>query len=198
MSAYDDESLNIIKEYLMNARLTRTLEVLKSEIEEQNVLFLFTNLQSIKKAAKGKGKYKVVDNKFNVLQNILLNQPLQAILLTSFDKGKYDQFFTTYNRLIATQQNKNRIISLTFYLHVYFAIYYYHPEIVDYYGGNNAKLKIERVKAMKVFADYLNKNVKNLSQYPEYLIFYSLPHIPNPVDHPSFTVFYIFYFFFLL
>lgn len=44
MSAYDDESLNIIKEYLMNARLTRTLEVLKSEIEEQNVLFLFTNL----------------------------------------------------------------------------------------------------------------------------------------------------------
>lgn len=58
MSSDDDQSLNIIKEYLMSLGLTKTLDIMKSEIEEQNVFFyVFINSYS-KKEIKVKANTK--------------------------------------------------------------------------------------------------------------------------------------------
>lgn len=58
MSSDDDQSLNIIKEYLMSIGLTKTLDIMKSEIEEQNVLFYVFIFSYSKKEIKVKANSK--------------------------------------------------------------------------------------------------------------------------------------------
>lgn len=90
--------------------------------------------------------------------------------------------------------NSNKILDLSFNLHVYFATYYHRPEIKRVYNGKISKLSFDRKNAMKYFDTYLDANSKLLSQYPEYLVYFSLSRIPNPVDNPSFSV-YIYYYY---
>lgn len=66
MSSDDDQSLNIIKEYLMSLGLTKTLDIMKSEIEEQNVFFyVFINSYSKKEIkVKANTKQLIVNSQY--------------------------------------------------------------------------------------------------------------------------------------
>jgi hypothetical protein len=68
---------------------------------------------------------------------------------------------------------------LEFYIHIYFAIY---PALAES-GQNERDLKRE-LTAFKVFLDTKGSE---LSQTSEFLPYYALPYVQNPVDHPHFS-----------
>jgi hypothetical protein len=70
---------------------------------------------------------------------------------------------------------------LEFYLHIYFVIYVFHPH--NQQGQRSSEtLKIEQAE----FKKYLDNAGSELSKTSEFLAFYALPYIPNPMEHPSF------------
>lgn len=79
MSSDDDQSLNIIKEYLMSLGLTKTLDIMKSEIEEQNVFFyVFINSYSKKEIkVKANTKQLIVNSQYFIK---ILNTTLGNII----------------------------------------------------------------------------------------------------------------------
>lgn len=70
---------------------------------------------------------------------------------------------------------------LEFYLHIYFVIYVFHPHNSQGQRSHEA-LKSEQAE----FKKYLDNAGSELSKTSEFLAFYALPYIPNPMDHPSF------------
>jgi len=69
---------------------------------------------------------------------------------------------------------------LEFYLHIYFAIFPVHPNNPQ--PSNDKELRKE-LAAFKVFLD--TKGAE-LSKTSEFLQFYALPYVANPMDHPIF------------
>lgn len=41
---------------------------------------------------------------------------------------------------------------------------------------------------MSVFRRYIESRGKTLSQTPEFIAFYALPYVPNPTEHPTFSL----------
>jgi len=76
---------------------------------------------------------------------------------------------------------------LEFYLHLYFVVYIFHP-----YNNQNFRERSEQeLKAEQVdFKNYLDSRGAELSKTSEFLAFYALPYIQNPMDHPSFQSLY--------
>ena len=67
---------------------------------------------------------------------------------------------------------------MEFYIHIYFAIY---PALAES-GQNERDLKRE-LTAFKVFLDTKGSE---LSQTSEFLPYYALPYVQNPLEHPHF------------
>jgi hypothetical protein len=68
-------------------------------------------------------------------------------------------------------------------LHIYFVIFIYHPHNSHGFREHSQDaLKIEQAE----FKKYLDNAGSELSKTSEFLAFYALPYIPNPMDHPSF------------
>jgi len=72
---------------------------------------------------------------------------------------------------------------LEFYLHLYFVVYIFHP-----YNNQNYRVRSEQeLKQEQIdFKHYLDSKGSELSKTSEFLAFYALPYIQNPMDHPSF------------
>jgi len=102
-------------------------------------------------------------------------------MLNSFDLGKREHYFISWNRFVPLQLRASdlKCQKLEFYLHIYFAIY---PALPGS-GGSERDLKRE-LAAFKVFLDTKGSE---LSQTSEFLPYYALPYVQNPVDHPHFN-----------
>lgn len=79
-----------------------------------------------------------------------------------------------------------RTKKLEFYLRIYFVVYIYHPHNLNSRVRSEKELKKEQME----FKSYLDTKGAELSRTSEFLAFYALPYIQNPMEHPSFTSLY--------
>lgn len=102
-------------------------------------------------------------------------------MLNSFDLGKREHFFISWNRFVPLQLRGGdlKCQKLEFYLHIFFAVY---PALQ---GSNGTERDLKReLGAFKVFLD--TKGAE-LSQTSEFLPYYALPYVNNPIEHPHFS-----------
>lgn len=70
---------------------------------------------------------------------------------------------------------------IEFNIHIYFVVYVMHP-----YNKHRPATEKELKKEQADFKQFLDTKGSDLSKTSEFLPFYALPYIPNPVQHPSF------------
>ena len=104
------------------------------------------------------------------------------LILRAFDRGQREQFFILWNRYIPLNMRQKDLVcyKLIFYCHIYFAVFPLHPN--NSRGPNEKDLRRE----MKEFKNYLETKGADLSKTSEFLPFYALPYINNPLAHPQF------------
>ena len=68
---------------------------------------------------------------------------------------------------------------LEFYIHIYFAIYPALPE-------NQNRADVDLARELAAFKVFLDTKGSELSQTSEFLPYYALPYVQNPMDHPHF------------
>jgi len=109
---------------------------------------------------------------------------IKSAMMQSYKSGKYDDFFQMWNRFIPFQirENDSNAIKLEFYLHIYFTVYTLHPLTKKSSVGVQKEFK----KRKEWFKNFLDTKGKDMSETSEFLAYYALPYIGNPIDHPSF------------
>lgn len=117
----------------------------------------------------------------NPQANSLLKQ-----LSVSFDKGEKEEFFRAWHVLLPPDMQAQDFNSkkLEFYLRIYFVVFVYHPHNS---GVARPRTEQELKRQQNDFKQYLDTKGSELSRTSEFLAFYALPYIQNPVDHPSFA-----------
>ncbi|NXB63602.1 ARMC9 protein, partial [Struthidea cinerea] len=156
--AYEAELLGLVKEYLDFAGFQETVKVLKKECK-----------------IKGKPLPQPAD----VSSKDSL--PVQEDLLTAFDNGDQKVFFQLWEEHIFSSVHDSNPVAqnLEFYLHIYFATF-----LLKQTMGKPDKAELE--ERISYFKAYLETKGAALSQTTEFLPFYALPFVPNPMIHPSF------------
>ena len=109
---------------------------------------------------------------------------VKVAMMSAFKAGKYEDFFKMWNRFIpiGIRENDIKAVKLDFYIHIYFTIFTLHPITKKSSVGVQKEFK----KRKEWFRNYLDTKGKDLSQTSEFLAYYALPYIPNPIEHPSF------------
>uniref|UniRef100_A0ACB8FLD9 LisH domain-containing protein armc9 n=1 Tax=Sphaerodactylus townsendi TaxID=933632 RepID=A0ACB8FLD9_9SAUR len=165
--AYEAELLGMVKEYLEFAEFEETVRSFTKECKIKG--------KPVPKTGGGSAK----DAKDLMIQD----------LLTSFTDGDQDVFFELWEEHVPPAIRDNEAIAqkLEFYLHIHFAIFLLKrsvvkPPSVSAHCYNKAALD-ERISRFKM---YLETKGAALSQTTEFLPFYALPFVPNPMIHPSF------------
>ncbi|XP_033006772.1 lisH domain-containing protein ARMC9 isoform X7 [Lacerta agilis] len=158
--AYEAELLGMVKEYLEFAEFEDTVKTFTKECKIKGKPLPKTGGSSVK------------DSKALIIQKDLL---------TSFTDGDQDVFFELWEENIPSSIRDNEAVAqkLEFYLHIHFAIYLLKHSV----GKPNKAALDERVACFKT---YLETKGAALSQTTEFLPFYALPFVPNPMIHPSF------------
>ncbi|NXE39617.1 ARMC9 protein, partial [Ptilorrhoa leucosticta] len=156
--AYEAELLGLVKEYLDFAGFQETVKVLKKECK-----------------IKGKPLPQPAD----VSSRDSL--PVQEDLLTAFENGDQKVFFQLWEEHIFSSVHDSDPVAqnLEFYLHIYFATF-----LLKQTMGKADKAELE--ERISYFKAYLETKGAALSQTTEFLPFYALPFVPNPMVHPSF------------
>eukprot|EP00002_Diphylleia_rotans_P034673 TRINITY_DN7479_c0_g2_i1.p1 TRINITY_DN7479_c0_g2~~TRINITY_DN7479_c0_g2_i1.p1 ORF type:complete len:302 (-),score=70.87 TRINITY_DN7479_c0_g2_i1:86-991(-) len=100
--------------------------------------------------------------------------------LLSIDEGNHTLFNELWlNYILEKKQQDQNGLKLEFYANIYFAVFPIHPA--------SQGLKIESLAASKNrFKMYLESRGDALAKYTEFLPYYALPFVPNPIDHPTF------------
>ncbi|NXH93280.1 ARMC9 protein, partial [Pachycephala philippinensis] len=156
--AYEAELLGLVKEYLDFAGFQETVKVLKKEC---------------------KIKGKPLPRPVNVSSKDSLL--VQEDLLTAFENGDQKVFFQLWEEHIFSSVHDSDPVAqnLEFYLHIYFATF-----LLKQTMGKPNKAELE--ERISYFKAYLETKGAALSQTTEFLPFYALPFVPNPMVHPSF------------
>ncbi|NWW59999.1 ARMC9 protein, partial [Ifrita kowaldi] len=156
--AYEAELLGLVKEYLDFAGFQETVKVLKKECK-----------------LKGKPLPQPAD----VYSKDSL--PVQEDLLTAFENGDQKVFFQLWEEHVFSSVHDSDPVAqnLEFYLHIYFATF-----LLKQAMGKPDKAELE--ERISYFKAYLETKGAALSQTTEFLPFYALPFVPNPMVHPSF------------
>ncbi|NWS24066.1 ARMC9 protein, partial [Polioptila caerulea] len=156
--AYEAELLGLVKEYLDFAGFQETVEVLEKECK-----------------IKGKPLTKPAD----VSSEDSLS--VQEGMLTAFEDGNQKVFFQLWEEHILSSVHDSDPVAqnLEFYLHIYFATF-----LLKQTMGKPDKAEFE--ERISYFKAYLETKGAALSQTTEFLPFYALPFVPNPMVHPSF------------
>ncbi|XP_010128509.1 PREDICTED: lisH domain-containing protein ARMC9 [Chlamydotis macqueenii] len=158
--AYEAELLGLVREYLDFAEFEETVKVFTKECK--------TKGKPLPKAAGVSSR----DSKA---------LPVQKDLLTAFENGEHKVFFQLWEEHIpsSVRDNEPDARKLEFYIHVHFATY-----LLKQSTGKPAKAELE--ERISYFNAFLETKGAALSQTTEFLPFYALPFVPNPVVHPSF------------
>ncbi|XP_009998629.1 PREDICTED: lisH domain-containing protein ARMC9 [Chaetura pelagica] len=152
--------LELVREYLDFAGFEETVKVFTKECEI---------------------KEKSLPNPGGVSSRCSKALPVQKDLLTAFENGEQKTFFQLWEEHVSPSIRTNDQVAqkLEFHLHVHFATYLLKNSMEK---SDNAELE-ERIFLFKA---YLEKKGAPLSQTAEFLPFYVLPFVPNPLVHPSF------------
>ncbi|NXY76203.1 ARMC9 protein, partial [Glareola pratincola] len=158
--AYEAELLGLVREYLDFAEFEETVKVFTKEC---------------------KIKGKPLPKPACVSSRDSKALPVQKDLLTAFENGEQKVFFQLWEEHISSSVSDDEPIAqkLEFYLHVHFATY-----LLKHPMGKPNKAELE--ERISHFKAYLETKGAALSQTTEFLPFYALPFVPNPVVHPSF------------
>ncbi|KFP73111.1 LisH domain-containing protein ARMC9, partial [Acanthisitta chloris] len=156
--AYEAELLGVVREYLEFAEFEETVEVFKKEC---------------------KVKGKPLPKPENVSSKDSL--PVQEDLLTAFEDGEQKVFFQLWEEHVSSSIQDNDPVAqkLEFYLHIHFATF-----LLKQTMGKPDKAELE--ERISHFKAYLETKGAALSQSTEFVPFYALPFVPNPMVHPSF------------
>ncbi|XP_075794280.1 lisH domain-containing protein ARMC9 isoform X4 [Pelodiscus sinensis] len=158
--AYEAELLGLVKEYLDFAEFEDTVKTFTKECK-----------------IKGKPLPKTTGGSLRDSKALII----QKDLLTAFEDGNQKVFFELWEEHISSSLRDNEPLAqkLEFYLHIHFAIY-----LLKHSGRKPDKADFdERISRFKT---YLETKGAALSQTTEFLPFYALPFVPNPMVHPSF------------
>ncbi|XP_058257570.1 lisH domain-containing protein ARMC9 isoform X1 [Hemibagrus wyckioides] len=158
--ANEADLLLMIKEYLKFCELEETVKIFEKECK-----------------SKGKPVPKIRSS----LTEDSKTLNIQKDLLSSFDDGEMKVFFElwTENMPAHVRDSDPNVQKLEFYLHIHFSIY----PLKNSVGKQDKAEFDERISHFKHF---LETRGAVLSQTTEFLPFYALPFVPNPVAHPSF------------
>ncbi|XP_051010197.1 lisH domain-containing protein ARMC9 [Acomys russatus] len=159
--AHESELLGLVKEYLDFAEFEDTLKTFSKECK-----------------VKGKPVCKTVGGSLKKGSKSLL---IQKDLVAAFDSGDQKVFFDLWEGHVprSLRDTDSLAQKLEFYLHIHFAIY-----LLKYSGGRPDKQELD--ERISYFKTYLETKGAALSQTTEFLPFYALPFVPNPMVHPSF------------
>ncbi|NXL88702.1 ARMC9 protein, partial [Alectura lathami] len=158
--AYEAELLGLVREYLDFAEFEETVKVFTKECK-----------------TKGKPLPKPAGASLSDSKTF----PVQKDLLTAFENGEQKAFFQLWEEHISSsvRDNEPAAQKLEFYLHIHFATY-----LLKHSVGKPDKAELE--ERISYFKAYLETKGAALSQTTEFLPFYALPFVPNPMVHPSF------------
>ncbi|XP_013375336.1 PREDICTED: lisH domain-containing protein ARMC9 isoform X4 [Chinchilla lanigera] len=158
--AHESELLGLVKEYLDFAEFEDTLKTFSKECKIKGKPF--------SKAAGG----SLRDSR---------SSAVQKELLAAFDGGDQKVFFRLWEEHIprAIRDGDAGAQKLEFYLHIHFAVY-----LLKYRAGPQDKRELD--ERISYFRSFLETRGAALSQTTEFLPFYALPFVPNPLAHPSF------------
>ncbi|NXC86038.1 ARMC9 protein, partial [Cercotrichas coryphoeus] len=156
--AYEAELLGLVKEYLDFAGFQETVKVLEKECK-----------------IKGKPLTKPADTSSED------SLPVQEEILRAFEDGDQKVFFQLWEEHILSLVHESDAAAqnLEFYLHIYFVTF-----LLKQTMGKPDKAELE--ERISYFKGYLETKGAALSQTTEFLPFYALPFVPNPMVHPSF------------
>ncbi|KAF7236974.1 LisH domain-containing protein ARMC9 [Varanus komodoensis] len=157
--AYEAELLGMVKEYLDFAEFEDTVKTFTKECKIKGKPLPKTGGSSVK------------DSKALIIQD----------LLTSFTDGDQEVFFELWEEHIPSPVRDSEAVAqkLEFYLHIHFAIF-----LLKHAVGKPHKAALD--ERISYFKTYLETKGAALSQTTEFLPFYALPFVPNPMIHPSF------------
>ncbi|XP_047665869.1 lisH domain-containing protein ARMC9 isoform X2 [Tachysurus fulvidraco] len=155
-----NDLLLMIREYLKFCELEETVKIFEKECK-----------------SKGKPVPKICSSSSENSKALTI----QNDLLCMFDDGKMKVFFElwTENLPAHVRDNDPTVQKLEFYLHIHFSIYPLKTSV-----GKQDKAEFE--ERIGHFKHFLETRGAVLSQTTEFLPFYALPFVPNPVTHPSF------------
>ncbi|XP_052658914.1 lisH domain-containing protein ARMC9 isoform X1 [Harpia harpyja] len=158
--ACEAELLGLVREYLDFAEFEETVKVFTKEC---------------------KIKGKPLPKPAGVSSRDSKALPVQKDLLTAFENGEQKVFFQLWEEHISSSVRDNEPVAqkLEFYLHIHFATY-----LLKHSMGKPDKAELE--ERISHFKAYLETKGAALSQTTEFLPFYALPFVPNPMVHPSF------------
>ncbi|XP_042676239.1 lisH domain-containing protein ARMC9 isoform X4 [Centrocercus urophasianus] len=158
--AYEAELLGLVREYLDFAEFEETVKVFAKECK-----------------IKGKSLPKTAGVSLRDSKAI----PVQKDLLRAFDNGEQKAFFQLWEEHVSSSVRDGESVAqkLEFHLHVHFATYHLKHSV-----GKPDKAELE--ERISHFKAYLETKGAALSQTTEFLPFYALPFVPNPMVHPSF------------
>ncbi|NXX12693.1 ARMC9 protein, partial [Podargus strigoides] len=158
--AYEAELLGLVREYLDFAEFEETVAVFTKEC---------------------KIKGKPLPKPASVSSRDSTALPVQKDLLTAFENGEQKVFFQLWEEHISSSVWDNEPVAqhLEFYLHIHFATY-----LLKHSMGKPNKAELE--ERISHFKAYLETKGAALSQTTEFLPFYVLPFVRNPMVHPSF------------
>ncbi|XP_037705439.1 lisH domain-containing protein ARMC9 isoform X3 [Choloepus didactylus] len=158
--AHESELLGLVKEYLDFAEFEDTLKIFSKECKIKGKPLSKTSGGSLR------------DSKSKIIQKDLV---------AAFDSGDQKTFFDLWEEHIpiSVRDGDSLARKLEFYLHIHFAIYPLKHSV-----GRPDKEELD--ERISYFKTYLETRGATLSQTTEFLPFYALPFVPNPVVHPSF------------
>ena len=101
----------------------------------------------------------------------------------AFNQGKRENFFTLWTRHVPMVLRQEDLIcqKLEFYLHIYFTVY---PAFMG--GPNQAANEKDLRRELNEFKTFLDTRGQDLSKTSEFLQYYALPYVSNPLQHPTF------------
>ncbi|XP_039090507.1 lisH domain-containing protein ARMC9 isoform X3 [Hyaena hyaena] len=158
--AHESELLALVKEYLDFAEFEDTLKTFSKECK-----------------MKGKPLSKTAGGSLSDSRSLII----QKDLIAAFDSGDQKVFFGLWEEHVPSSIRDGDSLAqkLEFYLHIHFAIY-----LLKHSVGRPDKEDLD--ERISYFKTYLETKGAALSQTTEFLPFYALPFVPNPMVHPSF------------
>ncbi|XP_025788451.1 lisH domain-containing protein ARMC9 isoform X2 [Puma concolor] len=158
--AHESELLALVKEYLDFAEFEDTLKTFSKECK-----------------IKGKPLSKTAGGSLRDSKSLVI----QKDLIAAFDSGDQKVFFDLWEEHVPNSIRDGDPLAqkLEFYLHIHFAIY-----LLKHSVGRPDKEDLD--ERISYFKTYLETKGAALSQTTEFLPFYALPFVPNPMVHPSF------------
>lgn len=127
---------------------------------------------------------EMADAKNNQRQQFVQDEQ-QAIqyMGQAFNTGKREHFFSLWQRTVPINLRSEDLTcqKLEFYLRIYFAVY---PCFMA--QGPPKQIDAHQRVELDAFREWLDTSGAHLSKTSEFLQYYALPYVTNPMEHPTF------------